>query len=51
MNVLVVDDDQKIREALQAALDLNGHEVATAGDGIEALWRCAIRWGGEARGR
>src|SRR5439155_11875822 len=43
MNVLVVDDDREIREALQAPLDLNGYEVRTAGDGLDALEQVAAR--------
>jgi DNA-binding NtrC family response regulator len=35
--VLVVDDERNIREGLAEALALEGHEVATASDGEEAL--------------
>ena len=35
--VLVVDDERNIREGLAEALALEGHAVATAGDGEEAL--------------
>ena len=35
--VLVVDDERNIREGLAEALALEGHEVATAADGEEAL--------------
>jgi DNA-binding NtrC family response regulator len=35
--VLVVDDERNIREGLAEALTLEGHEVATASDGEEAL--------------
>ena len=35
--VLVVDDDPAVREALGAALEAEGYEVALAGDGQEAL--------------
>ena len=35
--VLVVDDDQDIRETLQELLEQEGHEVATARNGLEAL--------------
>ena len=35
--VLIVDDERNIREGLAEALALEGHEVATAGDGEEAL--------------
>jgi two-component system response regulator MprA len=37
MNVLVVDDDFAIREALDRALRANGHDVELANDGSEAL--------------
>jgi two-component system response regulator MprA len=37
MRLLVVDDDPSVREALALVLDLNGFDVATAGDGREAL--------------
>jgi two-component system response regulator MprA len=37
MNVLVVDDDYAIREALERALRANGYDVALATDGSEAL--------------
>ncbi|MFJ1808610.1 MULTISPECIES: response regulator transcription factor [unclassified Streptomyces] len=35
--VLVADDDRAVREAVERALELEGYEVATAGDGVEAL--------------
>ena len=41
--VLVVDDDESIREALERALRLEGFAVATAGGGREALERVAER--------
>jgi two-component system, OmpR family, response regulator MprA len=37
MNVLVVDDDFAIREALDRALRANGYDVELANDGTEAL--------------
>jgi len=37
--VLVVDDDRDIRETLQEVLELEGYEVATARNGLEALAR------------
>lgn len=37
MDILVVDDDADIREWVAAALAIDGHAVATAGDGLEAL--------------
>lgn len=35
--VLVVDDDQAVRESLRRSLNFNGYDVALAGDGAEAL--------------
>jgi two-component system response regulator MprA len=37
MRILVVDDEPAVREAVERALRLDGHEVASAGDGGEAL--------------
>ncbi|HEY3201892.1 MAG TPA: response regulator transcription factor [Actinomycetes bacterium] len=37
MRVLVVDDDQAVRESLRRSLAFNGYEVELAGDGFEAL--------------
>jgi two-component system response regulator PrrA len=37
--VLLVDEDVDVRESLERGLRLSGFEVATAGDGLEAL-RC-----------
>jgi two-component system, OmpR family, response regulator MprA len=39
MRILVVDDDAAVRESLRRALQLEGYEVALAGDGAEALER------------
>src|SRR3712207_6404701 len=36
-HLLVVEDDQDIRETLQQALELEGYQVSTAGNGKEAL--------------
>src|SRR6202140_4964388 len=36
--VLVVDDDPDVREAVETALELEGHSVATATDGL-AAWK------------
>jgi two-component system response regulator MprA len=35
--VLVVDDDQAVRDSLRRSLQFNGYDVGTAGDGAEAL--------------
>jgi DNA-binding NtrC family response regulator len=37
--VLVVDDDPDVREAVETALDLEGHRVTTATNGLAALKR------------
>jgi two-component system response regulator MprA len=37
MAILVVDDDQAVRDALRRALTLQGYEVSLAGDGEEGL--------------
>lgn len=36
-SILVVDDDSDSRDALQAILELDGHEVRCAADGLAAL--------------
>ncbi len=35
--VLVVDDDPDVRDAVETALELEGHKVTTATDGLAAL--------------
>jgi DNA-binding response OmpR family regulator len=35
--VLVADDDERLRELLKVALELDGHQVHTAADGRHAL--------------
>ena len=37
MKVLVADDDRAIRQSLATALELNGYEVTSCADGVEAL--------------
>lgn len=39
MKILVVDDDQAVRESLRRSLTFNGYTVELAGDGIEAVER------------
>jgi two-component system response regulator MprA len=41
--VLVVEDDQPIRSALKAGLELHGHTVVAVGNGLEALELLALR--------
>lgn len=41
MHILVVDDDQAVRDSLARSLQYSGYEVTTAGDGVEALARLA----------
>src|SRR5438128_2061026 len=35
--ILIVDDEADIRELVRINLELDGHQVATAGDGAEAM--------------
>jgi two-component system response regulator MprA len=35
--ILVVDDEPDVREAVETALELEGHSVSTAADGLDAL--------------
>src|SRR5688572_29038903 len=37
MRILVVDDERGVRDALERALELDGHDVEQANDGYEAL--------------
>src|ERR1700712_5581707 len=37
IRVLLADDDRAIRESLERALELEGYEVTTAADGVQAL--------------
>src|SRR5215211_8776025 len=42
MHILVVDDDQAVRDSLKRSLEYSGYEVSTANDGVEALARLAV---------
>jgi len=44
--ILVVDDEPEVREFLRQALTMDGHEVATAGDG-EAGMQAVLRDGAD----
>lgn len=37
VKILVVDDEEGIRKSLSSYLKLEGYEVSTAGDGVEAI--------------
>ena len=41
MQILVVDDDQAVRDSLARSLKYSGDEVTTAADGVEALAQLA----------
>ncbi len=39
MRILVVEDDERVRDAVARALGFEGYEVHTAADGLEGLVR------------
>ena len=41
MHILVVDDDQAVRDSLARSLQYSGYDVVTASDGVEALAKLA----------
>lgn len=41
MHILVVDDDQAVRDSLARSLEYSGYTVSTASDGVEALAKLA----------
>jgi CheY-like chemotaxis protein len=43
VRILVVDDGDDIREALRVLLDLDGHEVDTASNGVEAIYKVRVQ--------
>jgi CheY-like chemotaxis protein len=43
MSILIVDDDEDIRDLLSLILRLEGHEVQLAVDGVDALARLSAR--------
>lgn len=42
--ILVVDDEEAIRDFLRSALEAEGYAVLTAADGMEALSLCEYHW-------
>lgn len=40
LNVLIVDDDKRMRSVLKSLLAEEGHEVTACADGLEAISRC-----------
>jgi two-component system response regulator MprA len=42
MHILVVDDDQAVRDSLKRSLEYNGYEVSAAEDGVQALARLPL---------
>jgi two-component system response regulator MprA len=41
--ILVVDDDQSIREAIEGVLELEGYAIELAADGVEALQKVTVK--------
>ena len=39
-NILVVDDESRIRTIIRKYAEFEGHKVTEAGDGMEAVLRC-----------
>ncbi len=46
MRILLTEDDESVRTFVSRALQLDGHQVETAGDGLEALERLTASDGG-----
>ncbi len=40
--ILIVDDDQKIREVIREYAEFNGYEVEEAANGLEAVGLCKL---------
>lgn len=45
MRILLTEDDESVRAFVSRALELDGHRVETAGDGVEAMERLEARDG------
>jgi two-component system, chemotaxis family, chemotaxis protein CheY len=43
MHIMIIDDDEDFREVLSLVLEMQGHQVETAGEGLEALMRLRDR--------
>ena len=43
-SIMIVEDDEDIREMLRLVLEANGYRVATAADGLEAWEHLADNW-------
>ncbi len=41
LNVLIVDDDRRMRSVLKSLLTEEGHEVTSCADGLEAISKCS----------
>ena len=46
MRILLTEDDESVRAFVSRALELDGHKVDTAGDGLEAMEQLSAKDGG-----